>query len=926
MEYNFTEIEHKWRKWWQDEKIYEVTHLSDRPKYYVLDMFPYPSGDGLHVGHPLGYLASDIVSRHKRMKGYNVLHPMGYDAFGLSAEQYAIKHGIHPEKATRDNVTTFRRQMENIGFSYDWSRELSTCDTGYYKWTQWIFLQLFEHYYDNKAQKAQPIAQLEAHFEQYGTQNLQAVCTEPLSFSANEWHGMSKQEQRAVLMNYRLAYSSFADVWFSPSLATVLANDEVSEGIAIRDGLPVERKRLRQWFLRTTAYAQRLLQGLDDLEWSESLKEMQRNWIGRSEGALVDFPLVEPKYHGNDNTLKVFTTRPDTIFGVTFMVIAPEHELVNSITTPEQSEVVAQYLKYTQSRSERERMSDVKTVTGAFTGAYCQNPFNGQAIPIWISEYVLAGYGTGAIMAVPSSDERDYRFATHFGLPVVCVIEGTEEMNDPTEKKRGKMIHSDFLNGMETEQAIGEAVRQIETNGFGKGKINYRMRDAGFSRQRYWGEPFPIVYQNDMAYAVPESELPVELPFVESYKPTGTGKSPLAAIESWTITSQGERETDTMPGFAGSSWYYLRYMDPQNTEQFVSPDAERYWGNVDFYIGGAEHAVGHLLYSRTWYKFLYDKGLVSHEEPFKKLVNQGMIQGRSSFVYRVKNENKFVSAGLKDQYPELTEIHVNVNLVSNDILDVEGFKKWRPDWADAEFELENGKYICGWAIEKMSKSKYNVVNPDDLVAKYGADCFRMYEMFLGPITDSKPWGTDGMEGVSRFLRKFWKLFFDNQGRLALNADAPSADELRVLHQTIKKVNADIERFSLNTCISTFMECTNRLGELHCRKHAILEPLVRLIAPFAVFTSEELWHLLGNNNSVHQADYPTHDEQYLKVDVIEYPVQINGKVRERVTIGVDANDDEIRELVLRNETVAKWVSGVEIKKFVCVKGRIVNIVV
>jgi leucyl-tRNA synthetase len=926
MEYNFTNIENKWRTYWEQNETYKVNNSSSRPKYYVLDMFPYPSGSGLHVGHPLGYIASDIVSRHKRMQGYNVLHPMGFDAFGLPAEQYALEHGLHPEFATRRNIDNFKKQLRNIGFCYDWTREITTCDTDYYKHTQWIFLQLFEHWYDNSQQKAQAIAQLIAHFEQYGTHNLNAACSEYLSFTAAEWHNKNEEQRQIVLMNYRLAYSSYADIWYCPALGTVLANDEVKDGLSERGGHPVEKRKLRQWFLRTTAYAERLLSDLDTLDWSDSLKEMQRNWIGRSEGALVNFALDKANQSDQANNIAVFTTRPDTIFGVTFMVIAPEHELVAQITTDAQRNDVEEYIAYVKRRSERDRLADVKTVTGCFTGAYALNPLNQQPIPVWISEYVLAGYGTGAIMAVPSSDDRDFRFAQKFNLPIIHVIADTENLENPTDKKRGTTINSDFLNGLETEQAISAAIKRIEEIGAGKGKINYRLRDAGFSRQRYWGEPFPIVYKNNIPYPLPESELPLALPQLDDFTPTGSGKSPLSKLENWVNVNGNERETDTMPGYAGSSWYYLRYMDPHNKDRFVSPEAEQYWGNVDFYIGGIEHAVGHLLYSRTWYKFFYDKGWVSHIEPFKRLINQGMIQGRSNFVYRIKGTNTFVSAGLKDQY-ETTELHADVNMVQSDVLDTEAFKNWKPDYMNAEFILENGKYICGHGIEKMSKSKHNVVNPDDMVAKYGADCFRMYEMFLGPIEDSKPWSTESIPGVSRFLNKLWRLFFDAQGNIQLSDAEANEQELKILHKTIKKINEDIERFSLNTCVSAFMECVNHLGELKCNKRAILSPLVQLMAPFAPFISEELWqNILQNDSSIHHTPYPTHNEAYLIENAYEYPIQINGKVREKITISLQATQDEVLQILLTNDNINKWINGAKVKKLVYVPGRIVNLVV
>lgn len=925
MEYQSTQIEEHWRNYWEQHHTYAVANKSDKPKYYVLDMFPYPSGSGLHVGHPLGYIASDIISRHKRMQGYNVLHPMGFDAFGLPAEQYALEHGLHPETATRKNIANFKQQLRNLGLCYDWNRQIATCDPQYYKHTQWIFLQLFDCWYDQQQQRARRIEQLSAHLDQYGTHKLQTATSNEHQFTAQQWREKSDIEKQQILMDYRLAYLSYAEVWYCEALGTVLANDEVKDGISERGGHPVEKRRMKQWFLRTTAYAERLLNDLDSLAWSDSLKEMQRNWIGRSKGALINFAFCS---HPNLSPLQVFTTRPDTIFGVTFMVVAPEHELVAQITTPEQQADINQYISYVKSRSDRDRLADVKTVTGCFTGAYVTNPLgNGHRIPVWISEYVLAGYGTGAIMAVPSSDDRDFRFAKKFGLPIIPIIQGTEDLENPTDLKRGITINSDFLCGLDTEAATEKAIRRIEQYNVGKKKINYRLRDAGFSRQRYWGEPFPIVYRDGVAYPLPESELPIDLPTLTDFSSAGNGKSPLAKATDWTHTSLGERETDTMPGYAGSSWYYLRYMDPTNPDQPVSPEAERYWGNVDLYIGGTEHAVGHLLYARMWYKFFYDMGWVSHTEPFQRLVNQGMIQGRSNFVYRAKGTNTFVSADLKDQY-NTTELPVDISMVQNDVLDTAAFKRWKPDYANAEFILNpDGKYICGSAVEKMSKSKHNVVNPDDMVAKYGADCFRMYEMFLGPLEDSKPWNTDNIQGVSRFLLKFWRLFFEQNGNIALTDDAPTNTELKTLHKTIKKVNEDIERFSLNTCISAFMECVNHLQEIKCRKRAILDPLVRLIAPFAPFMSEELWqNVLKQDQTVHNAPYPTHNDAYLVEDAYEYPVQINGKVREKITISLAAGPNEVQQILLANEQISKWIDGKPIKKFVYVPGRIVNLVV
>ena len=854
MEYDFRAIEQKWQRRWAERKTYKVEVDKYRPKYYVLDMFPYPSGAGLHVGHPLGYIASDIYSRYKRLKGFNVLHPMGYDAFGLPAEQYAIQTGQHPAVTTEKNINRYREQLDKIGFSFDWSREVRTCDPKYYKWTQWAFLKMFDSYYNNACQKARPIAELVAAFEQNGTQGVDAACTHELSFTAEEWKAMSEAEKEATLQNYRLAFRADTLVNWCPGLGTVLANDEVKDGLSVRGGFPVEQKQMKQWQLRVTAYAQRMLDGLDQLEWSDSLKEIQRNWIGRSEGAQLFFGLK-----GTDEKLEVFTTRPDTIFGVTFMVLAPEHELVEQLTTPEYKEAVEAYLAETKKRSERERMADTKRVSGQFTGAYAINPFNGKEIPIYISDYVLAGYGTGAIMAVPAHDSRDYAFARHFGLPLIPVVEGGDLEKESYDAKEGRLINSEFLNGLDVKEAIVTMFAEIEKRGFGKKKINYRLRDAIFSRQRYWGEPFPIYYKDNIAYPLPEDKLPLELPPIENFGPTADGEPPLAHAVNWQTEEGYPLELSTMPGFAGSSAYYLRYMDPHNDGALVSREADEYWRNVDLYVGGIEHATGHLMYSRFWNMFLYDLGYVCESEPFKKLVNQGMIQGRSNFVYRVVGTNKFVSLGLKNQY-ETQEIHVDVNIVRNDLLDLDAFRAWRPEFADAEFILEDGKYVCGWAIEKMSKSMFNVVNPDNIVEDYGADTLRMYEMFLGPLEQSKPWDTNGIDGVHKFLRRFWRLFYNREGAFVVSDEAPTAAELKSLHKTIKKVGEDIENFSFNTSVSAFMICVNELGG--CNKRAILEPLVVLIAPFAPHIAEELWESLGHTTSVCDASFPEYDEKYL----------------------------------------------------------------
>lgn len=922
MDYNFSAIEKKWHQYWEENNTYKVSNTSDKPKYYVLDMFPYPSGSGLHVGHPLGYIASDIYARYKRLKGFNVLHPMGFDAFGLPAEQYAIQTGKHPETTTNNNISYYKKQLRRLGFCYDWSREVKTCDPGYYKWTQWMFLQLFHHWFNATTNKAAPITDLITHFETEGTANLQANASEDtLQFTAETWKAMTKAEQQQILMDYRLVYQSEATVNWCPELGTVLANDEVKEGISERGGHPVVKKQMRQWFLRTTAYAERLLSDLDTLAWSDSMKEMQRNWIGRSEGASVRFAIDK-----TDKEFDIFTTRPDTIFGVTFMVLAPEHELIKTITTEAQQEEVTAYLDYVSRRSDLERQAE-KKVTGAFTGAYAVNPFTGYLIPIYISEYVFIGYGTGAIMAVPSDDERDEAFARKFGLPIVPVIDKTKYPGATQKDKLGVMVNSDFITGMEVPDAIRAVIDKVEAMGIGKGKVNYRLQDSGYSRQRYWGEPFPIVYKDGIATPLPESELPLTLPAVDSYEPTGDGRSPLANVTDWVNTSEGKRETDTMPGYAGSSWYFLRYMDPSNKKALVGKKAIAYWENVDLYMGGTEHAVGHLIYSRMWHKFLYDVGLVTTIEPFKRLVNQGMIQGRSSFAYRVKGENKFVSKGLRNQY-KTTAIHVPISMVQNDVLDIEAFRSFRSDiGADAEFVLEEGEYRTGYEIEKMSKSKFNVVNPDDICDLYGADCFRLFEMFLGPLEKSKPWITDGIEGVSRFLHKLWRLFkINGNGKAQLSDATPTKDELKVIHRTIKRVNIDIVRLSFNTCVSAFMECVNDLGSLKCDKQEVLQHLVVLMAPFAPHLTEELWKAMGNTSTVHDSYFPTHNEEYLVEASRIYPVQINGKVRAKIDIALTAAKDEAEKIVMANAVVQKWINGKTVRKFIFVPGKIINIVV
>ncbi len=933
MEYNFKEIEANWKKYWNDNHVYKVSNESDRPKCYVLDMFPYPSGAGLHVGHPLGYIASDIYARYKRLKGFNVLHPMGFDAFGLPAEQYAIETGQHPAVTTEKNIARYREQLDNIGFCYDWSREVRTSDPKYYKWTQWIFLQLFHSWYDHRADKAKPISELIAIFEKEGNKNMPCTGDETLLFDAVRWNDFSEKEKRDALMQYRLAYQGYAQVWWCEALGTVLANDEVVNGVSERGGHPVERKNMRQWFLRITEYAERLLASLDTLDWTEPMKEMQRNWIGRSIGAEVRFNLTLAPSKG-EGAITVFTTRPDTIFGVDFMVLAPEHELVDDITTPEQKEAINNYKTYVKSRSERERMSEVKQVTGCFTGAYARHPLTNKDIPIWISEYVLAGYGTGAIMAVPSGDDRDHAFAKHFGIPITNIFDDKYTGEEAYSAKTGTIENSDFLSGMSIAEASEAAINELVDEGAGKRKVNYKLRDAGFSRQRYWGEPFPVMYVDDIPYGIDEpiihndwhlGNLPVELPHVDSYRPGPEGQGPLANIEDWVTTEAGQRETNTMPGYAGSSWYFLRYMDPYNDTEFASRKATDYWKQVDVYIGGNEHAVGHLLYSRMWTKALYDLGHIGFDEPFKKMLNQGMIQGSTRFVYRVNGENKFVSAGLRKQY-DVHDLRVDVNFVDGLEMDIEAFKKWRPDYADAEFILEDGKYICGAEVEKMSKSKYNVVNPDDIVAQYGADTFRMYEMFLGPIDVSKPWDTKGIEGVHRFLKKMWRLYADEQKGWIVNEETPTNDELRILHKTIKKIEEDVERFAFNTSVSQFMICVNELTALGCHKRGILEPLALAICPFAPHIAEELWHQFGHTTSVITAEFPKYDEQYTKENSKKYPVAVNGKTRLEMEFPLDAQKATIEQAVLGDENVVKWMEGKPLKKFIFVEGKMINVVV
>jgi len=917
MEYNFRDIEQKWQAYWKNNNTYKTEINQAKPKYYVLDMFPYPSGAGLHVGHPLGYIASDIFSRYKRLQGFNVLHPMGYDAYGLPAEQYAIQTGQHPAVTTKINIARYREQLEKIGFCYDWDREIRTCEPDYYHWTQWAFVQMFNHYFNTKLKKAQSIESLVKAFETSGTEGIQAACTEELNFTSIDWKSKSEKDKQEILLNYRIAYLADLKVNWCTALGTVLANDEVSEGLSVRGGHPVEQRVMRQWSLRVSAYAQRLLDGLNTIDWTDSLTETQKNWIGRSEGAELRFDIK-----GQDFNFEVFTTRADTIYGVTFMVLAPESELVKQVTTPEQASQVEAYLDATKKRTERERLAD-RRVTGVFSGSYAINPVSGTEIPIWISDYVLAGYGTGAIMAVPAHDSRDYAFAKHFGLDIIPLIEGCDVSEESLDAKEGIMMNSGFLNGLNVKEAISKVKEYIAEKQLGRVKVNFRLRDAIFSRQRYWGEPFPVYYKEGMPYMLDESKLPLELPEIDKFLPTEKGEPPLGRAKNWETEDHFPLELCTMPGFAGSSAYYLRYMDPKNDQVLVSPEANQYWRNVDLYIGGTEHATGHLIYSRFWNKFLFDLGVICEDEPFKKLINQGMIQGRSNFVYRIKDTNTFVSLNLKDKY-ETTQLHVDVNIVSNDILDTEKFKNWLPDYASAEFILEDGKYICGWAVEKMSKSMYNVVNPDDIVEKYGADTLRLYEMFLGPLEQSKPWDTNGIDGVHRFLKRLWSLFFKD-GNLLLNNEMPTAEELKILHKTIKKITYDIENFSYNTSVSAFMICVNELFVLKCSKRAILEPLSILLNPFAPHIAEELFHILGNERTVCDAIFPVCNEEYLKESAIKYPISFNGKVRFMLELPADMSKEDVEKAALTNELTIKQLDGNSPKKVIVVPGKIVNIV-
>lgn len=923
MEYNHKEIEKRWQKYWKENKIYKTEVDKNRPKYYVLDMFPYPSGAGLHVGHPLGYIASDIYSRYKRLNGFNVLHPMGYDAYGLPAEQYAIQTGQHPEITTNVNIERYREQLDKIGFCYDWDREIRTCDPKYYKWTQWAFIKMFNSYFDTKLNKAIPIEELEKHFEKYGSKDANAVSSKEIDFTADQWNSLSEKEKYSSLMNYRMAYLGDTVVNWCPQLGTVLANDEVSEGVSVRGGYPVEQRVMYQWCLRVSAYANRLLEGLNSVDWTDSLKETQRNWIGYSEGAEMTFKVV-----GSDVELQIFTTRADTVFGVTFMVLAPESCYVDKIVTDSERGNVNNYIASIKHKTERERIID-KKVSGIFTGAYAVNPLTGKQIPIWISDYVLAGYGTGAIMAVPAHDSRDYAFAKQFDLPIIPLIEGCDVSNESFDAKEGKMINSESeelnLNGLEVKEAIAKTKKFIEEKGIGKVKVNYRLRDAIFSRQRYWGEPFPVYYDEDgQPRMLDESELPLVLPEVDKFLPTESGEPPLGRAKNWKAGNGCPLELCTMPGFAGSSAYYLRYMDPDNENALVSKESNDYWRNVDLYIGGTEHATGHLIYSRFWNKFLFDYGYICEDEPFKKLINQGMIQGRSNFVYRIKDTNTFVSYNLRKDY-EVTPIHVDVNIVSNDILDIEKFKNWRPEFKDADFILENGKYICGWAIEKMSKSMFNVVNPDDIVENYGADTLRLYEMFLGPLEQSKPWDTNGIDGVNRFLKKLWALFYKN-GQLQVTDGEPSKEALKALHKLIKKVSWDIENFSYNTSISAFMICVNELTAMKCSNRSILSELLIVLTPFAPHIAEELWHSIGNVTSICDAAWPSFNEEYLKESSVTYAVSFNGKTRFNIEIPAGTAKEEVEKIALANPASSKWMEGKTPKKIIVVPNKIVNIVI
>ena len=917
MDYKFSEIEKKWQKYWVENATYKVKEDSSKKKFYVLDMFPYPSGAGLHVGHPLGYIASDIFARYKRQQGFNVLHPMGYDSYGLPAEQYAIQTGQHPAVTTAKNIARYREQLDKIGFCFDWSREVRTCEPNYYKWTQWAFIKMFNSYYDNDANKALPIEELIAKFEKDGNTNVNAANNCTVKFSASDWKSYSEKEKEQILLTYRIAYLADTKVNFCPALGCVLANDEISEGVSVRGGYPVEQRVMRQWSLRVSAYAQRLLDGLDKIDWSDALKETQKNWIGRSEGAEMDFAVK-----GQDLKLKIFTTRCDTIHGVTFMVLAPESEYVAKVTTADQKAAVDDYLAQVKRRTERERISD-RRVSGVFSGSYAINPITEKEIPIYISDYVLAGYGTGAIMAVPAHDSRDYAFAKHFNLPIIPLIEGADVSEESFDAKEGIMMNSGFLNGLTVKEALKTAKKYIKEKGIGEVKVNYRLRDAIFSRQRYWGEPFPVYYKDGMPHMLDESKLPLELPEVSDFKPTESGEPPLGHAENWCTPEGYPYELNTMPGFAGSSAYYLRYMDPTNDKALVSKEANQYWKSVDLYVGGTEHATGHLIYSRFWNKFLFDLGYVCEDEPFRKLINQGMIQGRSNFVYRIKDTNTFVSLGLKKDY-DVTPIHVDVNIVNNDILDIEAFKAWRPEFETAEFILEDGKYVCGWAVEKMSKSMFNVVNPDDIVDKYGADTLRLYEMFLGPIEQSKPWDTKGIDGVNRFLKKFWGMFFTGDNFDVVKTE-PTAEEQKSIHKLIKKVTGDVETFSYNTSIAAFMICANELTSLKCKNAEVLTKFVTVLAPFAPHICEELYHLLGNTGSVCDAQWPSYDEKFLVESSVKYPISFNGKVRFTLELPADMDKADVEKTALANDQTIKLLDGKPTKKVIVVPGKIVNIV-
>lgn len=922
-DYNFREIEKKWQGYWEDKKTFKAEIIPSKPKFYALDMFPYPSGAGLHVGHPLGYIASDIIARFKTLKGFNVLHPMGYDSFGLPAEQYAIQTGQHPAVTTEENIIRYTEQLKNIGFAFDWSRELRTSEPTYYKWTQWIFMQLFKSYYDLNADKALSIDSLVDHFEKEGNSTTKAVCDEETpSFNAKEWNSYSEIEKQKILLHYRLTFLAETTVNWCTALGTVLSNDEVKDGFSERGGHPVERKKMMQWSMRITAYADRLLQGLEKVEWSEPIKEMQRNWIGKSIGAEVEFAIKD-----STKTIKVFTTRVDTIYGVTYLALAPESELAAELITEDQRAQAESYIEIAKNRSERERMSDVKTISGAFTGAYAINPFNGEEIQIWVADYVLAGYGTGAVMAVPAHDERDYNFAKHFNLEIRQVIKGSME-NGSFHGKGGIIINSGMISGLPMKDAMTKAIEFLEEKKIGKGKIQYRMRDAIFTRQRYWGEPLPVYFKDDLPYLIDENELPLILPEVDKYLPTEDGEPPLGRAKEWTYKTKDGAfplEKSTMPGWAGSSWYFFRYMDPKNDKSFASKEKTDYWGAVDLYIGGSEHATGHLLYSRFWTKFLFDLGLVNIDEPFHKMINQGMIQGRSNFVYRIKGTNKFASFGLKNQY-DTSDMHVDVNIVHNDHLNLEKFKSWRPDLANAEFILEEGKYVCGAEVEKMSKSKYNIINPDDIIERYGADTLRLYEMFLGPLEQFKPWNTNGIDGVYKFLRKLWNLYHTVTGEWAVIDSEPTKDEYKVLHKAIKKMEEDMENFSFNTSVSSFMICVNELSTLKCAKRGILEPLAILISPYAPHIAEELWALLGNKESITKANFPPFEEQYLIENIHEYPVSINGKMRIKLTLPLSLTVSEIEAAALADPNIQKWLEGKSPKKTIIVPGKIVNLVI